>query len=582
MRMSKIIPGLSFRSTLVLSILIAQGGCVWFKESKAKLDMGVKPSAHPLANSMAFRDTIGSYTFFDGLQGMRVRGYGVVVGLGQNGSAVCPRPIYEPLVKSLYKQHHFSEAFVGVHSISPEVLIRDLDTAVVLIQGEIPPAALQGQRFDVSVSVVPGTQTKSLHGGRLYTAELLVYRTVSEQVAMTGRPLARASGPIFFNPFSEGESATQSNPLSGVIVGGGVVLEDRRVRLVLSEPSYARALQIQNRINAQFPGDQQVADAVSPSFVRLNVPRAFADDSAHFLSLVRALYLSRDPQFESARVRMLASELPDKDAPHEHIALAFEGIGRTALPVLNDLYIHPDDHVSFHAAVGGLRLGEQIACDAMVMHARNADGAFRFQAIEALARSKGISSAAIALRGLLNDEDPRVRIAAYEALVRRRDAAIQTTVIDKDNFALDRVESTAGNLVYVKRTGRRRIALFGGGTKCVPPIFYRAPDGSLTLNAEPDEETLTALRVAVGRGVVSEPIQAPLQLHPLITLMGSAADVGTGGDVLGLGLQYGAVVRALYYLSRDQAMNAEFVLEQPRNDDILSRPRSGGRPESEL
>ena len=100
----------------------------------------------------------------------------------------------------------------------------------------------------MAVIALSGTETKSLRGGRLYTMDLDVFRPLSTTVSITGQALATASGPIFQNPFSEGDAATRSNPLEGIIVGGGRVIKDRRVRLVLSEPSYQRAMLIQDRI----------------------------------------------------------------------------------------------------------------------------------------------------------------------------------------------------------------------------------------------------------------------------------------------------------------------------------------------
>jgi hypothetical protein len=325
-----------------------------------------------------------------------------------------------------------------------------------------------------------------------------------------------------------------------------------------------------------------VADAISPSYVRLNVPPQFSDDPAHFLALVRALYLSRDPKFEATRARMLAEEMTKSAAPHAQIALALEGLGRSALPVLDELYTHPQDYVSFHAAVAGLRLGDHVACDAMVTHAQNANGKYRYQAIRALGQAEEIAGAAMALRGLLDDEDPRIQIAAYEALIERGDPTISSTPIAGDNFILDQIPSRRPGLIYAKRSGARRIALFGGDLKCRPPVLYRAPDGSVTINASPADEMLTVLRVVVASGSMSPPIPAPFELPGLIRLLGSDAGVSLGGEVTGLGLDYGAVVRALYHLCRDQSVDAQFVLEQPNVAELLGPPRPTGRPESEL
>jgi hypothetical protein len=349
------------------------------------------------------------------------------------------------------------------------------------------------------------------------------------------------------------------------------------------EPSYPRAQQIQDRINARFPAVRKVADAISPSFIQLRIPQEFHDDTGRFLALVRALFLSRDPRFEATRARMLAEEMTRPSAPHAQIAHAFEGLGRAALPLLDKLYVHSKDYVSFHTAAAGIRLGDHIACDAMVMHAENPAGEYRFQAIRGLAEAKGMASAAMALRRLLSDADPRVRIAAYEALIRRGDATIKSTRIAFDNFTLDEVPSERpDNIIYVKRSGSRRIALFGRDLRCTPPIFYRAPDGSLILNANPGDETVTALRMVVPSGEMSSPIPAPLQLLDLIRLLGSEPDVDLHGDVLGLGLDYGAVVRAVHHLCRERGVNADFILEQPNVAELFGPPRPAGRPESEL
>lgn len=568
-------------SFLAIFVLLAGSGCIWMEEDPSKLDLGVDPVFGPLAKSAAYRDTIGACTYYDGLRPMRVRGYGLVVGLGKNGSRECPRVAHDRLVESLYKQHRFSSAVVGSASISPEQLIRDIDTAVVIVQGEIPPAAVKGGRFDIAVGVLPGTQTKSLRGGRLFTTDLHIYRSISNSVAITGRILARAAGPVFLNPFSEKDAPTRTSSLEGIVVGGGEVRVDRRIRLVLTEASYQRVQRIQDRINARFPGRRAVADAISPSFIRLRIPREYHDDAAHFLALVRSLYLSHDPRFEATRARMLAQEILSPTAPHAQIALAMEGVGRAVLPILPDLYLHPKPHVSFHAAAAGLRLGDHLAADAMIMHSNDASGSFRFQAIRALARAEGMAGATIALRRLLYDGDPRVRIAAYEALVSRGDSAVKTVRVGGDNFLLDLIPWEGDNFVYVKRKGARRIALFGREFRCRPPVLYRAPDGSVTIHAADGDNALTILRTVVSTGAMSKPISAALDLPDLIELMGSEAGIDLSGEVVGLGLDYAAVARVLHRFCKDGTIGAEFVLEQPNAAELFGTPKTTGRPESE-
>jgi hypothetical protein len=560
-------------------LLLVIAGCTWEREERGKLDLGVAPADNPLANSAAYRNTIGSLTYVQGLRPMRVRGYGLVVGLGRNGSADCPRSVREQLVQSLYKKLDLSSDVVGRRNITPELLIDDVDTAVVVVQADIPPGAVKGTRFDVGVMALPGTRTKSLRGGRLYTADLELFQTAEVGVQMSGRVLAQAHGPIFMNPFADEDQAT---PLEGIILGGGIATEDRRIRLVLLEPSYHWARQIQERINSFVPGSRAVADATSPSFVQLRVPSRYADEPGHFLSLVRSLYVSRDPQFAAVRARELAAEMMQPNALHGQIALCFEGLGRSALPVLNELYTHSKDYVSFHAAVAGSRLGDHLAVDALVMHAEKNGGSFRRQAIRALADARGMAVAGMCLRRLLDDEDPRIQVAAYESLLKRGDPVIESKAIGGDNFILDRVPTGRPGFVYARRSQERRIALFGDGLRCNPPVLYRAPDGSLTISASPDADKLTLLRMVVSSGSVSPPVPAPLELDKLITVLGNQADVDYDQKVIGLGLDYAGIVRALYHLCENGVVRAQFILEQPDVAQLFGPPRLEGRPESEL
>jgi hypothetical protein len=262
--------------------------------------------------------------------------------------------------------------------------------------------------------------------------------------------------------------------------------------------------------------------------------------------------------------------------------LCFEGLGQKAVPVLQDLYTHPKAYVSFHAAAAGLRLGDHLAGDVIARHAEDGQSEYRFQAIRALGEAKGMAGSVMTLRRLLGDADPRVEIAAYEAMVTRSDTSIRSVPVGRDNFILDEVPTARDAFVYAKRSGNRRVALFGRDLRCVPPLFYRAPDGSITITAQEHDDALTVLRRVVTTGSVSPPIPVPLELGALIPVMGNEAGVNLENEVVGLGLEYGAVVRALHHLCRDGSVNAEFVLEQPNVAELFGPSAPTGRPESEL
>ena len=566
----------------VLLIVMFASGCVWTEERRDKIDLGVDPIAGPLANSSAYKDTIASKAQYQGIAPLRVRGIGLVVGLGKNGSTNCPRSVYGSLVQSLYKQHSFTSSVVGTKNITPERLIADRDTAVVLVRGEVPPASTVGERFDISVTAWPGTETKSLRGGRLYTTDLEIYRQTAPGQSISGQMVAKAAGPLFLNPFADGDAPTKASELEGLVLGGGFVTQDRRVRLVLFDPSYHWARRIQDRINAFAPDAKRLAIAESPSYVRLTVPPEFRGDAGHFLSLVQTLFLSRDPKFAAVRARMLSDEVLNPAAPHAKIALAFEALGRASLAMLDELYTHPKDYVSFHAAAAGLRLDDHVAGDVMIRHAENERSAFRFKAIRALAETQGMGQATIALRRLLDDPDPRVQTEAYEALIGRDDPSVESKFIGGDNFRLDVIPSERPAFIYCKRRKERRIAVFGDDVRIKPPVIYRAPDGSLTATADADASELTVMRTVLASGSTSPPAPVPLTVSGMIELLGSDADVDHNGNVTGMSVDYGAVLRLLQHLCRSGAIDANFVLEQPNVAELFGPTERKGRPESEL
>ena len=571
----------SLMAVVAVSLLGCQG-FIWEHENPRKVDLGIAPERDTGRTSVALRDTIGSVAYFQGMGPLRVRGYGLVVGLGKNGSRDCPKHIYNGLVQSMYQQYSFSASEVGVESITPEALIDGIDSAVVAVYAEIPAAAVSGLPIDVVVRALSGTQTKSLVGGRLFPMDLEVFSASEGRRSITGRSLARAAGPVFVNPFSGGDSATKSNPREGMILGGARVTRNRDICLVLIRPSYGLARRIQDRINAHFPSSGRIADATSPSFIKLTIPGEYRRHSGHFLSLVRHLYHTRNPGLDAVRTKKLSQEILHPDAPHADIALCFEGLGRTALPMLTDLYGHTKGFVSFCAGVAGLRLGDHLASDVVAAHAANPASQYRFRAITALCEARGMAGAAAALRDLLNDPDPRVQIAAYEALVLRGDPIIDSIPIGKGNFVLTRVPSSKSNLIYAKRSTTRRIALFGDALHCTPPLFYAAPDNGITINAREDDEMMTVVRRVTSTGRTSPAIPVSYDLASLIKLLGGTAEVDGNDEMLGLGLDYGAVVRALYHLCNDRSINAKFILEQPNVADLLGPSRPVGRKESEL
>ena len=108
----------------------------------------------------------------------------LVVGLNDTGSQDSPAQVRAHMIAEMSRLG-VGQTSMGLGHISPEKMLDSKDTAVVLVEGVIPQASTgrhdpttpldepqYGTRFDVRVSILPGSSTTSLSGGRLYTTEL--------------------------------------------------------------------------------------------------------------------------------------------------------------------------------------------------------------------------------------------------------------------------------------------------------------------------------------------------------------------------------------------------------------------------
>jgi hypothetical protein len=325
-----------------------------------------------------------------------------------------------------------------------------------------------------------------------------------------------------------------------------------------------------------------VAEATSPSYVDLRVPAEYQNDPFRFLALVRHLYLPSVTGFADQRARELTEEILRETAPHADIALAWEGIGRTILPLVRKLYTSDQPHASFYAALAGLRMGDDVAAEVIGKFAGDASSRYRLTAIEELGRAERCVRAALILRQLLDDEDPRIRVSVYEALLTRMDPVIETTMVGGSDFALDRVPSSRDNVIYVRRTGAPRIALLGSAVECRPPVFYESAHGLLTIDAKKDADRLTLVRRSPFVNRVSPPLSASLNVAELIAMLGDDPELRSGGEVHGLAMDYSSIAQAMYELCRTRSINAKFMIQSTSVTEMFGPLTPTGRAESDL
>jgi hypothetical protein len=564
-------------TVLVMQIIACQG----FDRRKKPVPESTNPVLKDIernARSLAYRGTVGEVSYVQGVQKMSVRGYGLVVGLGNNGSRTCPEHIRKRVAADIRRTYRLGDSRVGLGHVNAEKLINDPDTAVVRVHGEVGAAGLRGSRFDLFLESLAGTETSSLEGGHLYGCDLRIFRSVDSGTVQEGKIFARGEGRVFTIPPKT--PSDLFNPRIGRIISGGTSLEDRRLFLRLASPSYAMAVRIQDRINGRFGAGDQIATADSPERVALVVPRGYFMSELEFLEKVRHLYMSDEVGFGDGRIDALLDELRDPQGPHDSIGLALEGIGKTVRPKIRHFYEDRTPHVSFHAARTGARLEDRLAVAPLEAIARDTESPYHMDAISVLGEARTVRAATRALHDLMSsDLRADVRIAAYEAYI-LADVPILDSKDLGGHFTLDIVASSAPGLIYAKTRDQSRIAVIGD-VECRTPVFYKHPRDLLTLSGREGDRLITALRQTAG-GRSAPPAYCGPSANEIIRLLGADARQARDGRVTGLGMSYSHIVEVVTALCSDGSLNARIILEKG-GEDANIRPRTRtGRPESEL
>jgi hypothetical protein len=460
---------------------------------------------------------------------IRVSGYGLVVNLDGTGDTRAPNTIRDYMIKQMQK-HGFGSSMTGLHTLAPEQVLNDSAkrTAIVRVDGFIPPGAHQGQPFDVQVSALENSNTTSLNHGELYETDLAP-RGADPFNPGGGviNPWARVmSGPIAINPAYalDDTSPTRNQKLSmryGVVMNRGVVAEERPIILKLRQPERRVARMIETRLNERFQDanderfsavggykGSRTAVAKDEGEVWLYVPRSYGTDWEHFVGVAMHTYFNGNADFASLQAKKLAelaTEQGDK-APLLDISYCWEALGQPAVPALATLYTHSNQQVSYAAARAGAFLGDLGAQETLARIARTANHPFQTDAVAILGKLPSTAQLRLTLRGLLDSDQMFVRVAAYKAMLASQDPIILSKEIGvrklsaaasaappeysapapRGRFILDIIESDAPPVIFATRVGEPRLALIGRRAKVLSPGLLMALNNKLTILTETD------------------------------------------------------------------------------------------------
>jgi flagellar basal body P-ring protein FlgI len=512
-------------SILLIGTLI--GGC--------SIPAPMQPqSKHVVEKSLGV--TIGSLVEVSLADAIRLEGYSLVGGLNGTGSTQCPPDI------KIYLKQYFLKQLPEQKDV--EKLIDSHDTAVVLVQGIIPKGASKDQRIDLTVFALPGTQTTSLEGGWLYTTDLYEVGRFGSAV----KALAKAEGPIFINKITP----SKPNKRVGYVLGGGRVLDEYKIALLLRQADYKVASLIRNRLNERFGDD--VAKALSPSLIELQAPSKYKNQKERFISIVKATYLTQTEEITSERIKTLISELAaSKDK--ETAEAALEAIGNRSLDKLAILLRSSDEQIRFRTARCMLNLGSDQGLGTLREIVLDGNSPYRLQALDAITTAARRNDAAAISRRLLRDSDFNIRLAAYESLRKLDDIAITQTSVGH-SFLLEEVAQAKYKEIFVARSGQPRIVLFGE-LYCRDNIFLQSADGDVTIDSPAGQNYVTVIRTLPKRPNVLT-LKSSFKLADIILTLCEESTKKSANESPGLNVPYHDMVAILEQMVEKGLVDAEF------------------------
>lgn len=533
---------------------------------------GIAPSPPPapaFTGPSFLKGTVGSLTQVRDFQPMLVSGYGLVVlppGSG-TGSSQVPSFLRQRMINEMRK-HGLGSGRNDTEAMTPSRVLADRDTAIVEVYGLLPPGAVPGAPFDVLVRALNGdTDTTSLSGGRLWTTELAPGGTNRANLYI--RPIAQAHGSTYVNPVDDRPDDQRDTDYrrQAVILAGGKATTTRPVMLVLNQPSWSLSAAIADRINGHFSRTtdrRPLAEAQNDLLIQVNVPDRFAANPARLVELIQHLYVQSGGGYEAVQAERLARQVeqnPDNTAIARHVMLCWQAMGRSIIPVLRTHYEAPAMELRLAALKAGAWLGDQRAGEHLAELTRHGDAAVRIAAVESLVHLPRNVAAFGALKDLLNDEDRRVRIAAYETLAANDDAIIGRVLVEDQQglkYIIDRVPSTRP-LVYITPIGFPRVVIFEPGLGFQTPMLASLWGDRLMVRLDRADEPLQVY-YKPGPGQEARTLKAEPTVATLAYLMGHHPTMEQPEE--GLDLMFSQVAEALYDLCQSGAVAAPIHVRQ--------------------
>jgi hypothetical protein len=245
---------------------------------------------------------------------------------------------------------------------------------------------------------------------------------------------------------------------------------------------------------------------------------------------------------------------------------ALETIGRQSLGTLAALLGISDEHVRLRAARCMINLGNDSGLEILRQIAMNRNSDYRIEAIEAIAKASKKEEAASVIQRLLYDNNFKIRLAAYEQLRKLNDFVVEREAVGR-SFYLEQITQAEKKEIYVTRSGRPRIVLFGTPLYCDKGVFIQSKNGEITINSPQDQEYVSLIRKNPGLEGGFSQMRSSFELSDIIRTLceePSGEDEEIRG---GLGVSYADMITILKQMCDRGAVIATFHAGPlPKND----------------
>ena len=413
-----------------------------------------------------------------GLNPQKVEGVALVSNLNGTGSAAKPGELRKRLLRDLETIET---------PLPAEELLQSKNTEMVLVKGLLPAGVRKGDRFDLEIFPLSGTDATSLEGGYIQKMRLRITAQLGGTVK-EGHLQGLGKGRVLTHSAFETRDDA-SNRLSGLVLGGGTSKVERDLALLIrtGSKSIRTSTSISTAINDRFTvststGLEGVANSKTDQVIELKIPGQYRHNVGRFAQVISNMAYDEPAHLKVNRMDSLEASLQNPLTAGLS-AIRLEAMGKQALPTLKRALGNSDIQVRFAAAQSlayqGMNEGVEI-----LANAARTEPAFRWQALVALTTLES-GAADVALESLLEEPSAETRYGAFRAIRKRNPQSplVAGQWLSHD-FKLCLVDNQSPGLVHFSRSELGEIVVFNDSQTFNEKFLYVQSGLTVKSNAD--------------------------------------------------------------------------------------------------